>query len=120
MNDDHGNPVKTPLVDSLLEAQASMPIPLETPEQLRWKLAEAIAISKGYIKRCAELENQLSEVHKDIAEWHPVQECAEEIHKLRTALERVRDEIDFSFDKDNPDKIRAIALEALGNPPAFP
>lgn len=64
-----------------------------------------------------------SELIKDYAEWMSPEDYASlaEINvRLRTALERVRDEFDFCWDGGSPEPLRAIAKEALGNPPNFP
>lgn len=61
----------------------------------------------------AVLTEALESLGIEVAEWHPINDCANEIYKLRTALERIRDEIDYSFDDGNPNKIRSIAIDAL-------
>jgi hypothetical protein len=51
-------------IESLIAAHAALPGQLETPEVLRERLAEAIAISKGYIARCALLEKKIESAIK--------------------------------------------------------
>ncbi len=51
-------------IESLLAAAAALPVQLETPEVLRERLAEVIAISKGYIAQCALLEKKVESAIK--------------------------------------------------------
>ncbi len=47
-------------------------------------LGEASITIKGIIKA-----DEIGEIRKDMAEMHPIDECADEINRLRAALERI-------------------------------